>query len=366
MKTKSFLLKVVGVLTLLILFGVFLVNCSKTNDNALITKGSDPLKTVNVVDQGDSCVNIIAGQSIDAGDICFDDVDTDGDNQVDALQVTFSTDQGWELKVIHFYIGNSFASIPATRKGNFIPGQFPFKFGTTQYSFEIPFDYFNFYCDGLVPPNIFIAAHCELGIPNGNGGYSQTESGWGSGYQSNGNNWAMWFMISISCDIYQPPTPTCEEAWAFEENISQCFSELDLDEDGNPDFNRVGWTIGPLVPSTTPFEFQMWSAAGECEPEGYGTQVGTISVLYDGTFADVTYNMFSGFTMTETHLYIGNMLLPIITDPLDPEYGMPTVSAGLLKYNHLHLSNVSSDSYVNLEVTGTVYLLAQAIVCGNY
>ena len=68
------------------------------------------------------CVDLIAGQSIDAGDICLT---VNGTN----LEVSYTTQDGWELEEAHLWTGTALADMPQTRKGNPKIGNFPHNSG---------------------------------------------------------------------------------------------------------------------------------------------------------------------------------------------------------------------------------------------
>ncbi len=69
--------------------------------------------TVTVADAGGSaeCVDLIAGQSMDVGEVCVSD---DGDT----MTVEYTTDDGWQLVETHLHVAGEEADIPQNRKGN--------------------------------------------------------------------------------------------------------------------------------------------------------------------------------------------------------------------------------------------------------
>ncbi|MCA0131906.1 hypothetical protein [Winogradskyella alexanderae] len=141
---------------------------------------------------------------------------------------------------------------------------------------------------------------------------------------------------------------SCETLFAIGgEDNSTCFLD-----DG---FNRWGWTIGPL--SGGDYSFDLYSGAGQCDTDK-GTHVGTISVNYDeglGT-VDVNFDMFDGFVLNETHLYVGE--LPYPTD----NNGNPTVAPG--QYPHQNaLDDASSDAYSLTDVSGEIFIIAHGVSC---
>ena len=120
-------------------------------------------------------------------------------------------------------------------------------------------------------------------------------------------------------------------------------------------FKPWGWTNGPLGPPGS-YEFQLWEDAGGCDIEK-GRLVGTLTIDYDGSTANVTYEMSAGNWMTGTHLYVGNDHLP------RDKKGNETVSPGQYPYKHDDLDNVTTDSYTVTGLSGNIYVVAHAVVC---
>ena len=148
-----------------------------------------------------------AGQNIDAGTVS---VAVEGEN----LVITYETKDGWELTETHLAVAHTLEGIPQTKKGNPIPGQFPYKHenlpGITNDSYTIPLSELMVECDDV----LYIAAHASLRKMVSGGEY-QTETGWGNGVNFPGKNWATYFTVTIECEPVPPPEPNCETAWAF-------------------------------------------------------------------------------------------------------------------------------------------------------
>jgi hypothetical protein len=118
-----------------------------------------------------------AGQTIDAGNLFVTNDDFN-------LYVTYATSGGWELLVTHVAVADELSGIPQTKKGNPIPGQFPYATthdpAVTYYTYTIPLSDLGFIPDG----KIVIAAHAEA--VNG----SQEETIWAGSLPFPGKNWA--------------------------------------------------------------------------------------------------------------------------------------------------------------------------------
>jgi len=369
MRLKSFYPAVM--IFLLIVIGM--TSCSKNGTENLqnpVNPDSDRMtQTVDVYNlgSGQSCVILYAGQTINAGTVCFDDIDTDNDYVVDTLAVTYTTINGWELVNANFWIGNSLVEMPVNKSGNPIPGQFPYKSGditgATIYTFNIPFSAFGFTCPG--PEDYYVAANATVRKPTGTGGY-QTEGAWGNGTRIvEKGPWAMYFMIYITCDIIPPPVTACKTAFAYGGQYAHCF--IDYEED--PNSNNWGWTNGPL--SEGSYVFDLYAGAGQCILAN-GTRVGTLTVMYSNGTATVTYQT-SGidpdtrvpYTLEAVHLYVGNDEFPTVCTgpPKDPDCHF-TTAPGQYPYKAEDLNGATSYQFVITGLSGTIYVIAHADVCG--
>lgn len=319
-----------------------------------------------------NCVPIIAGQSINVGQICFDDVDTDSNGYDDVLKVTYTTTNGWELTEAHFHIAEGLSGIPVTKKGNPIPGQFAYNSGPiigTTYTFTIPFSAINISCPSQNPFSRYYAAHCV--VRKNLGGTSwQTETGWGAGPGFSGSNWGMYNQFTLYCDNPPPPPPPsyrCETAFGKGiESLAKCFicnfedPPYLLGNCQGPGSGRWGWSNGPY--NTGNYTLELWAAAGLCNTSN-GTLVGNISINYNGTTAVVTYTTSTNFTLDAVHLYVGS-------EPLykklqgQQEY---TIAPGQFPYKGEGLPpNTTTYTFTINNISGPIYVVAHAVVCGNY
>jgi hypothetical protein len=260
--------------------------------------------------QTGTCAELLAGQTIPAGNVCFTVIDDV------TMEVTYTTSGGWELEEAHLWIGCDPEGYPQTRKGNPIPGQFPFHSGNitgaTTYTFVVAMDQFpclgTLICD---PGNLLFAmAHAAVRKGTGGGGY-QSETGWGDGNQVPGKNWATQMVLTLRDDSCDGTPERCfdgQVAFAFGGPAANCFLSVDEDGDGAGDFERWGWTnlIGPGS-----YSWPLFADAISCD-RTRGQRVGTVLVEYDGATATVTYNMdpAQARTIASTHLYIGSEVLP--------------------------------------------------------
>ncbi len=118
-----------------------------------------------------------AGQTINAGNLYVSNDDFN-------LYITYATSGGWELVETHLAVADELSGIPQTKKGNPIPGQFPYATdhdpAVTTYTYVIPLADLGFIPDGKV----VIAAHAKA--VNG----TQGETIWAGSLPFPGRNWA--------------------------------------------------------------------------------------------------------------------------------------------------------------------------------
>jgi len=355
-----------ALITLFMLVAV--IGCTQTTQNSQNPVSPTPLRAselVTITGTGNSCTMLLAGQNIDAGTVCLYDVDTDDDDIVDALEVTYTTKDCWELTEVHLWIGTSLTQMPQTNKGNPIPGQFPYKSGditgATTYTFTIPFTDIGFECGDTT--TFYAAAHAALRCLQADGSY-QTETGWGNGDRIVAKgNWATYFTFNIFCSGSNP-SEECETAFAYGADYAHCFiDDLDFAPWNIPDgyFERWGWTNGPLGTGT--YYFDIYAGAAQCDLSK-GTLVGTLTVAYSGGTATVTYTMNTGYTMDETHLYVGNDILAKKCTPPSSTNCEWTVAPGQFPYKHDGLpDNTTTDTYTVTGLSGDIFVVAHAVVC---
>src|SRR5262249_27428396 len=106
------------------------------------------------------------------------------------LYVEYTTYSPWLITEAHVAVADSLAGIPQTKKGNPIPGRFPysatFNPGVGDFTFTIPLGSF------LPGTDLFIAPHAVVTSPGGQGS-GGTQTGWGDGNDFPGRNWATYF-----------------------------------------------------------------------------------------------------------------------------------------------------------------------------
>jgi len=276
----------------------------------------------------------------------------------DYLQITYSTAGGWELMETHLWVGTQWSQMPQTRTGNPRIGNFPYGSGilsgATTYTVSVDLTTFGLSSTmtQCQPLTLFVAAHSAVRKDAGSGTY-QSETAWGKGQPLvQRGSWAEGFAVTISCYDDHPLEYRYETAFGFGSDVGVCFSDLDLGDEEIRNGARWGWSNGPL--SVGSYIFQLYAGAGQCDLSK-GVNVGTLSIDYDGQTAQVTYLMVTGFVLDETHLYMGEEPLP------RDKMGDYTVAPGQYPAQH-DLTMATTDSYTITGLSGSVYLVAHAVV----
>ncbi len=287
-------------------------------------------------------VDLLAGQTILAGSVT---VGVEEPN----LTVTYATADGWKLQEVQLSVGVGFSSIPTNRAGNPVVGQFAYKAtalgGAESYAFAIPLADLG----AATGTTLTVAAHAVVYKTTGDGSV-RTETAWGAGSRINAKgNWATFFTVTIGETPEEQKETSTETAFAYGGQYAIDFGQFDVSA-------RWGWTNGPL--SAGQYSFPIYAGAGQSDISK-GTDVGTLTVSYEGTRAIVTYAVKSGFVLTETHLYVGSEQLPSFK-------GEYTVAPGQYPNKHGSLADVSADSFTVQNLSGPVYVVAHAVIKGYF
>ena len=309
---------------------------------------------INGVDQS-YCTDLLAGQTTDAGDVC---IDVTGE----ALSITYTTVDGWELTEAHFWAGTSQEGYPQARNGNPKVGNFPCASGditgATSHTFTVTFAELGIdpsaACTVDAQELIYMMAHAAVRKDNGSGTF-QTETGWGNGRRVvERGSWATMFSVELTCQgVVEPPCTDCvgtETAFAFGGNEATCFLTIDEDNDGQGDFNRWGWTNGPIEAGE--YTWPVYAGAGQCSLTK-GTLVGSLSVNYDGSTLTAIWTMDSGFFMDEAHLYAGSAILA-------SNNGSFTVAPGQYPFVAEFSATTSYTASIS-NLSGPVYVVAHSV-----
>ena len=248
---------------------------------------------VNLYDTQEVCEPLIAGQHIEAGEVCVQVQGT-------TLAVTYNMLGDWELIEAQLWAGTDLGDMPANKKGNPKIGNFPYATGditgATTYTFNVSFEE----AFGSAEPcdvTGLLAGHAAVRRDNGDGGF-QTETGWIDGEDIvDKGSWAMFSSVDFTCpvDTALPPVEkTCGTETAYAVG-GQTFIDLGITN------SRWGWQV--TVNRNDEFATPIYAGAGQNDI-AKGTEVGELAVSYLNGELTVTYLMLDGFVMEELHLNV--------------------------------------------------------------
>jgi hypothetical protein len=154
-----------------------------------------------------------------------------------------------------------------------------------------------------------------------------------------------------SCTPPPPPLGGCETGYAYGNGYANCFLNIP-----NVQSNNWGWSNGQITYGT--YTWPIYAGAGQCNI-GNGIPVGTLQVTYTSNHvAVVKYQITEGYILNETHLYVGNTILPMKKNKY-------TTAPGQFPYKHENLNGASSDTYTITGLTGAIYIAAHSVVCDD-
>lgn len=242
---------------------------------------------------GSECQPLIAGQHIEAGEVCVEVQGT-------TLAVTYNMFGDWELLEAHLWAGVDLVDMPANKKGNPKIGNFPYVTGNitgaTTFTFNVPLEE----AFGEAEPcNLtgLLAGHAAVRRDNGDGGF-QTETGWIDGEQIiEKGSWAMFSSVDFTCPV-DTALPSVEKTCGTETAYAlgdQTFIDLGITS------SRWGWQV--TVNDGDDFTTPIYAGAGQNDITK-GTEVGELAVSYLNGELTVTYLMLDGFVMEDLHLNV--------------------------------------------------------------
>ena len=147
-------------------------------------------------------VRLLSEKNLDAGTVTVA-------NGATTLFVTYTTKANYKLTVTQVAVANTLAAIPVTRKGNPIPGQFPYQTkhtNLTSFTYAIP-------RSGL-GSSFYVAAHADVVKTAA----TKIEGAWGEGtaFVPGQRSWGMYFTAAMqSCN--RPPVANAQTVTTDEE-----------------------------------------------------------------------------------------------------------------------------------------------------
>ncbi|GAB4317021.1 MAG: hypothetical protein Kow00127_08680 [Bacteroidales bacterium] len=257
-------------------------------------------------------------------------------NDYDNFYVTYSLTGNYTIKNLWLYAGPA-DQVPGNLNpdgsGSFSPWYFPYKTyypnTPTEHTFVIP--------KTDLPQDCFVVV--SYGVLQGPDGqvivFGKNNLKY-SGY---------WFEYCMqNCG---QPLGGFETMWAWGDAYSMCFINIP-----NMQGNKWGWTNGPL--NEGQYTFELWAGAGQCNLNN-GTHVGYLDINYTNGQATVTYNIFNGYMMKSSHLWVGNDLLP-------KKKNKYTAAPGKFPYKHNHNGGVTTYTYQANGLSGQIYVAAHGVV----
>jgi hypothetical protein len=149
-------------------------------------------------------------------------------------------------------------------------------------------------------------------------------------------------LIQFDLGYTPPPQEVCETAYAYGGSYATCFLNL------SPiSANNWGWTnnVGPGT-----YNWPIYAGAGQCDISK-GTLVGNLNVVYSGGTVTITYQLNPGYTLDETHVWIGTN-----GNKLPWKNGKWETAPGQFNYNGMN-------PVVKSGLSGNIWIAAHAGVC---
>jgi hypothetical protein len=313
-------------------------------------------------------VDFWAGQHIDAGDVVIY-------NDAQYLYVTVNTTWGFQntSENLKMWVGTDLLLLPRSNGGAPINGQFPYKVtvaaGVNSYTYQILLaDIATYDANSCGQQDIFVVVHGDVLADQGNGTIGG-ETAYGGDISGDGNRW--WFYTNYKpscCESTPPPTSGTMETAFVKFSKTGAYGTgyvFTTNKRSNPEKyeslkltqNRWGWAGNVVTDGTTTFD--VYAGCG-LNNVANGTKVGTAIVSKSGSTVTVTYNMLSGFSMEELHVYAGDMK-PLTLAP--GQYGY-------IQYFGETSANYATSHTATFEVADTngdgVWIIAHAVAFGNF
>ena len=146
--------KSIYLIVLALVLGLVLTGCSLLSNVGQVPT-NEQSGIINLTKGTSGTITLYAGQDISVGTVTVSNDDTN-------LYVTYNTTGGWVMTETHLAVATTLPGIPQTKKGNPIPGQFPYKHEDLGYvtsdPYEIPLVDLGVGAD----KTIYIAAHAKV------------------------------------------------------------------------------------------------------------------------------------------------------------------------------------------------------------
>lgn len=312
-------------------------------------------------------VDFWAGQHIDAGNVAIY-------NDSQYLYVTVETTWGFQntSENLKMWVGTDLNLLPTSGGGAPINGQFPYKAtvanGEVSYTFQILLsDIATYDANVCGVQEIFVVLHGDVLADDGSGSVSG-QTAYAGELPGTGNRWWYYTNYTPACCVSTPPPATGHLETAFVKFAkSGAFGTgyvFTTNKKSNPENyaslkltqNRWGWAGN--VTADGSYTFDIYAGAG-LNKISNGTLVGSATITKSGTSVSVSYNMASGYSMQEIHIYAG-------------DFAPTTIAPG--QYGYIQYFGDNAADYVtshsaSFDVADTngdgVWIIAHAVSFGN-
>lgn len=314
---------------------------------------------------GTTTWDLTAGQTIKAGTVTVA-------NDLNNIYVTYSINYpNASLGTVHMWVGNDLTLLPMARNGAPIPGQFPFisgsggkasSFGLSTYTFTVPFTSLSL-ADAKAGcgASLYVVTHAEVTMDSDNDGIMDHETAFGGSVAGTGPRWWFYGAYSVCCDFGTPAQ--CYKSTAFAKGGWVFTTDRKSNPENLPSLNliknRWGWAVN-LMPAdvgmTRSYDIFAGAALNNITK---GTKVGSLTVVWDGSNATVTYTMLYGYYLEEVHIYAGDDR-PATTAPGQYGYPLEGYSVGRVE------TFGSTVPLADTNGVGGVWLIGHAIVTNGF
>lgn len=284
------------------------------------------------------------GYAIDVGQVVIGN-DADG-----ILHVTMEADQGITFISTRVFTG-SVDEIPGTDIGGG-EGHFQYATGFQVHEYTYPFPNQDYFQADISDEDNCFAVIVQSIVRLDDGTVSEVFGTYPL------KSWGYYIeYCKQSCES-NPPLGCPKLAFAHNAEYATCFKDIKRDGTLNPagngtwyNFMLWGWTNGTMDAGT--YELDLWADSKSCDPSD-GILVGTVTIVYDGASAEVTYNVNPAYKLKSTYLYVGKKILP-------KRWRKFRVAPLFYPKKHYYVNDFT-DSFTVNNLTGEINIAASAIV----
>ena len=262
--------------------------------------------------------DLTAGQTINVGTVT---VSSDETNIYVSYTLTYQNPNCPDSPVdatfgtLHVWIGNDLTLVPANPQGTPVPGQFCQAAtgkcfdasGLTTYTFVYPIADLELAGYNFCGSPLYVVTHAEVNIDSAcDASYAQHETAFGGPDSGDGPRW--WFNGQFTPDCTNcggGGNPTCETAYGKGNYVWTTDRRSNPEELPSLSLTRNRWGWATKLCETGETTSDIWAGAG-LNNTNKGTQVGDLTLNWNGTEVQVCYDMKGASTLDEVHIYAGD------------------------------------------------------------